>query len=318
MKIRELLIVMSTLIMTSLLSGCILTDEFKASLVEEHNREKEKPLNEQTQAYRIQQLENSIEEINQFKPQLVRVIQLEQDLAYITGALKQDRSTLAVNSSTEKFLLSNSLNDVIEQNAQSLARSRENGNDIPPELQNLSILEDSKKTNPPSIENQSVEVRSATPPLRLSSSNEGSNEVVDAKFSSLNSADITLANEASNASALQKRLVKGSQDKFSGKHDKSVNPCSRDFADYGELSIHLASYSSLSNAKTGWKRLSEKHKNSICGLRAVLADVNVSGKNYLSLRVGPLRSVEDVSLLCSEIRAAGDYCAAAKYIGKPL
>lgn len=320
MKIHALLTTISALFMVSLLSGCILTDDFKESLVEEHNRGQKESLNEQTQAYRIQQLEKSIEELNQFKPQLVRVIQLENDLAYITGALKQGPSRLAVNADIESGVLSNSLNDVIEQTAQGLANDAmtENGRDMPPELQNLSVFEGSSKTSTVPKQNQNVEVRSAKPPLSISSLAEGSDEVIDAKFSSFNSADSELTKTAMNSSPVRMHSANVSQNKFSGERKQGVSDCARAKSIDGEFSVHLASYSSLDNAENGWKRLSEKHKSSICGLTPVLADVNVSGKNYLSLRVGPLRTVEDVSQLCNQIRASGDYCAPANYVGTPL
>jgi hypothetical protein len=309
------------ILISSFLQGCILTDEFKESLVEE-NKKSQKTLIEKSkdmqQAQKLEQLEISVNELIEFKPQLVRVIRLEQDLAFLAQSMKTIRGTSRSSylpSASDEGLQS-SLESVVDKKKDQNPVLPD-GNNLPAELRKIAgitLLEQ------PVVTTTSVELNSAPALIESRSVIPATNTSMDAKFSSLPS------NNSGQSTKTNTIVVKPDPEMTPNKFSSNLSnakagweeDCNVASSPSGVFSIHLASYSNLQNAKEGWEQLSKKYVATLCGLKPVLANVNVAGKEYLSLRVGPFASARDAGRLCDVIRSSGDYCAQARYEGRSL
>lgn len=303
-KLNILIRMCFLVILTSNMSGCLLTDVYKREAIESHKADgfKQK-LSEIEDVYTIHELTQKLKEIEVMRNDINRVIALESDLAYLTeivaGTKKQTESDLG------KGLELPSLDTIVDK--QDLV-----GGSSTQSIGAVLTNAFSDTTN--------VKLASATP-IPASIANQQRGNVADSKFSdSLPSAPQTnnraSINSASNNSA-------GVSDKFSGTQNSNASSLSDQCFQSaggatGNFSVHLASYKSSSNAAKGWSSLFEKHKAILCQLTPKLADVNANGQQFLSLRVGPLRDRASAVTLCSLIKAKGDYCASAEFMGRPL
>lgn len=83
----------------------------------------------------------------------------------------------------------------------------------------------------------------------------------------------------------------------------------------GNVALHLASYSKKGNLQQGWDSLYNKFKEVLC-LRSARSElVNVQGKDYYSLRVGPYASQDEAIKDCRILTSKGQYCALSQFSG---
>ncbi|MCC2604781.1 SPOR domain-containing protein [Planctobacterium marinum] len=83
----------------------------------------------------------------------------------------------------------------------------------------------------------------------------------------------------------------------------------------GNVALHLASYSKKGNLQQGWDSLYNKFKDVLC-LRSARSElVNVQGKDYYSLRVGPYASQDEAIKDCRILTSKGQYCALSQFSG---
>lgn len=86
----------------------------------------------------------------------------------------------------------------------------------------------------------------------------------------------------------------------------------------GSFAIHLVSYSSMTQIPDGWRQLSPKINRLTCNRGAVVKQVEVKGKTFYSLRVGPYLTRDQVQNVCAEISKKGMYCAISTYEGAQI
>ena len=86
----------------------------------------------------------------------------------------------------------------------------------------------------------------------------------------------------------------------------------------GNVALHLASYSKKDSLQKGWKMLFNQYKAVLC-LRSARAEmVNVRGKNFFSLRVGPYTSRDEAIKDCRTLTNQGQYCAISQFSGEAV
>lgn len=302
------------------LSACLLTDEFKQDLVESYE--------ENSQVERLARLEQKVEEWNQIRPQLAKLIELEGDLEYLAEVMVQnDRTNNKQSIMPAVGALQEDVNALLDD-----ISTQNNDVFVPAELRVIgeTMQAPNYQTTASFDKTQSsVEVMAVKPinsNMRIDSNEDAA---TDSKFSGgAVSNSSSLANTANKYQAPMMDSVAQNgvdDDKFSQSVSSSVitkqsrvNDCSNPSLSNGELSVHIASYSSSTRAKQGLQEIINKHKNTLCNLKPILANVNVNGKNYYSLRFGPLSTLDEVNNVCVDIRAGGDYCARAEYSGDSL
>ncbi len=88
----------------------------------------------------------------------------------------------------------------------------------------------------------------------------------------------------------------------------------------GNYGVHLASYRSKALAVDGWQALQRKYGDRIKGFKPQVTTLEIGGTEgtYYRLIVGPFKSHEDATTLCTSITAEQDYCVVTAYGGVPL
>lgn len=82
--------------------------------------------------------------------------------------------------------------------------------------------------------------------------------------------------------------------------------------------VHLASYRREDMARRGWTELRAAHSMlADLDARLELAHIPDQG-DFLRLKAGPLDSADGARALCRELEAAGRYCRAVDFTGRPL
>lgn len=99
-----------------------------------------------------------------------------------------------------------------------------------------------------------------------------------------------------------------------GNNTNCVKPASNN-ANYA---VHVASYQQQNNVAKGWNIISNKYPDLLCQLSAKSNPVQVNGKRFYSLRVGPLESPRAAKILCEAIRNKGGYCTTSDYLGEQV
>jgi hypothetical protein len=338
----------STLLLTLafVLSGCLLTESFKSELIEEHQTQKKlskieheraelaaekseihSKINELERLYTLEELQNSVKDFEVLRPSIVRLIKLESDLSYITEFLRTKERPISFpadqfhNTTATKLPTFSDIIELEESNSE-LTKSTENTND------NIFSSSVASKTD-----KSGVEVNAAKPPMTVMSVNRPEIEPNNNKFFT----DITRnATNRSNEdikelrsgthSDLPHHQASGLDNKFSYSNSisDSVTPSAmpkneclnRDSR--GSFSVHLASYKNDQNARRGWKNLSQKYSDTLCNLQPKIANVEVNGSDFYSLRAGPITDRDTAARLCQKIRQLGDYCSIAAYEGREL
>lgn len=79
--------------------------------------------------------------------------------------------------------------------------------------------------------------------------------------------------------------------------------------------MHLASYSSLDNARKGWERMSNNFASELCGLVALTEQVTVNNKQFYSLRAGGFDTKEMADRACSKLTNKNEYCRSTRFVG---
>ena len=302
---------------TLLLSGCLLTEVFKEELIEESKVAKlQQKLDSIEEQITIQELARKIQDFEQLKPDLKRIVELESDLAYLTETMRAgDAAVLGVQSAF------NALPSIGDQySKQDIINQQLDTSASEPSFSQVAPA-------PTQFRNMSIEVGSATKVMSTDQFSDLRQDAaqVDAKFSSDMAATVNTSQLSGNSvdtSEVQEdkfqqpnpRLIVGSTIVANDQLSSCVQAGNNN-ADY---SIHLASYSNETNARLGWQILGAKYEGLLCKLTPKLASVSVNGKEYFSLRVGPLDDTSTAIDLCKEIRKTGGYCASARFAGKNL
>ncbi|MGQ8367400.1 SPOR domain-containing protein [Glaciecola sp. 1036] len=303
MKLTQQLPKLLVLSLVLTLNGCLLTDEFKTELISNYNQEKYG--SDEKGRFTKQEIEDNIADFKALKPDIARLIALESDLAYLSQTLKeQDKPSFIPSDETTTSEGLPELGELIVNQASTPIKN------VTPSTSDVDKFSKAADASG----NNKVKVQSAAPVMSVGDTSQTIAEV-DAKFSNANAVNSRQNSMQPNASSSE-QLVKfqpassASIDSFSS--DKCATSTSGTFA------IHLASFSTMNSAKTGYKQLVEKYKDDICGLSPKVAEVKVRDKTFLSLRLGPIKTKDDAMQVCKQIKSQGDYCASAKFEGSTL
>lgn len=322
-----------SLILPLSLCGCILTDDYKQSLKDKHElTEIQQQIEQLEEVYTLQQVSRKVQALEQLRPDINRIIEMENDLAYLTNIL--ENSEAMNNNGTIDGPSLPSIETVVSES--SFLNDQNSQNSLPNfEADNSSVVVNavapimiSSDAGIYDIEDSAIDAKFSSsindtdsqfmsanqkPLDKFSSvSNSDDNQMIDSKFS--NSGSLV----ANQSFASNQYTQSSPQDIVAKVEQANIDSCFISGSVDSQYSVHLASYSTESSAKKGWQLLSEKHKGLLCNLSAKVTDVSVNGKQFLSLRVGPLANQQSVKQLCSAIKATGDYCASAEYSGRNL
>lgn len=307
------------------LSACLLTDDFKKNLIEENNQ------------IAIKDVSKRVDDIEKITPQLNRIIELESNLLYLTSLLESEQSIKKASLSPSSRL--SSLDNIVSQQDKgnkfeaSTAEEIELQAALPPLTQSVQMSRYAQQND--SFDKFS-DLKSSTSQAELVPANISSSALLPANTASqvntldAESIDNKFSQQASYIAPpvrpkkivtpkLKVQDIVGDIKKENQANNTLLNhTCAEAGDNASKYSIHLASYKSTENAKSGWDQLMSKHKNLLCNLSPRLAQVSVNGNEYLSLRVGPLLDKNSALALCSAIKSTGDYCASAEFVGRQL
>ena len=289
------------------MSGCLLTESFKQNAKEQNEMNiAKKKLADIKEIYTAQELTKKLQELERLQPDINRVIALEGDLAYLTELIKSEAAFGAQGIKGEAELPS--LNSIISSDINLMDMA-------------ISDTEQASKlaSNAPNLKlNNGVQVGVAPsylPSLTKDTNLAASNDTISIDDKFKGHSFLSSAKEGLGSSVQLNKAIQG--DDLSSK-SVSENGCFEPGSKNGTYSVHLASYKSKTNALSGWKKLFSKHQNLLCKLSPKLVDVTVNGQQFLSLRAGPLNDRPTALNLCSAIKAEGDYCGSAAFVGSPL
>lgn len=251
-----------------------------------------------------------IEEWEEIKPTLTKVIALESELTYVLNALDTANSSVPkslnitkAEDSPNMFLTEFDLSDESQALSKSGVMFRNDGNNNA--SANKSNPSNKFSTQNVSYNDQAVSVGKARQLSSTLSKNlkEDSINQTDNKFSSDNIVVVpeTINKTKFSSPDLEERCSAGSQ------------------ATIGSgFAIHLASYSKLNSVDVGQKTFQEKYANRLCNKETLVKKVNVNGRDFYSLRFGPYASKLDAQTECEFIKADIGYCTVSQFDGERL
>ena len=84
-----------------------------------------------------------------------------------------------------------------------------------------------------------------------------------------------------------------------------------------QISVHLASYRKMDNARRGWKKLSAAHRDVLDGLeyRISVIDLGSSRGTYYRLKAGPFDDIKAARQVCKAMKARKNFCVITDFSG---
>lgn len=270
---------------------------------------------------RQESYEQLLTEWANLRPSINHIISMSDDIAYILDVLDSEaiEDTLGINEFTVTTP-SSSISDAVsyELNEEEVGKM-EPAQEVVVEKAPALLIETSKKQQNflplnGAFDNRQYEDSQISVSADI---NDTSNGVDDKKFS-------TVAWTATRVQPLANSTQKFNQSTLDTVDEEiSVNGCislnNASFSDKNSLkelyAVHLASYSKKESLEEGFVTFQNRFSESLCGLSAIYKTVEVKGKNFFSLRIGPLYSVSDAKDLCATITSRGQYCAVTTFDG---
>lgn len=232
-------------------------------------------------------------EYESMRPALVRLVNLENDLAYVLDQMNEVKVEPIYTSASELPVSLNELDtDATDKNAAFEAlKALSNDNNV-----------------------QKPIVGSASPVLQNAANR------VDSKFSG--------EAEKRNVEQLNSEAIESIDKKFKGLNndiyvhsDTNSNPLPCDAFDInqgGKYAIHIASYVDINKVRVGWDRFKADAKQLVCNKQALVAQVKVKEKVFHSLRFGPFRTKQEATSKCGLVKNIQSYCGVTVYEGDVL
>lgn len=283
------------------LFGCF---SFGNSKVVEASQNKYSPQNIQ-HTRQIQELTKDIEELKSLKPQLVKLIEYENEFSYIFEQLEtlnrpMENTNIATVQSADLIKLPS--DDVMINNNNAMSSTTPT-TITSTALRRPSVMQNSRPQQVVLESNTgaNVEIGVADDKFKsMAQTSVQSNETIDAKFASLASENTT---------------PQDTKSKIIGRLPAQADTCK---SPTGEFAIHLVSYSTEQQANKGWADLNSKVADITCNRRARLQEVIVRDKTFYSVRVGPYDSDKSAREICSLISQRGQYCGVSEYTGNAI
>lgn len=246
-----------------------------------------------------------IEEWQELKPTLNKVIALESELSYVLKELDKVDSSVETMTEVPKGFLQSFEKDM-SGGSRLVDSSLQNSNTTTKQTPALESAEVTSNLGPASISQaarNNVKLASAQQvPQRLSDNVNGV-EQIDAKFSSKPSPLLENSYKAVTA-------VSRSNSKSCG--NDSLSRIGEGFA------VHLASYSKQASLAEGKNVFQGKYADHLCQKTAVVKAVSVKGRDFYSLRYGPYETRTEAQKVCNDIRIGSDYCTISQFEGERL
>lgn len=228
------------------------------------------------------------EELDSFRPSVVRLIELESELRELLDV---------VNSTGEQNFYLPSGNQALTDFSHTANQDLNSSEAV--SLQGSEI--------PASVSNTDDKFST----VQVNAANELSGELFD---KSTVVVDKTKAQLRSPQNSNDSKML----DKFSSQVRVEKNNCST--IDKGQgFALHIASYKVRSSAENTLQDVVGKmNKPGECSKSAMIAEVTVKNQNFFSARIGSYTTKEDAKIACGQIKSLTGYCAVTQNIGTTL
>jgi hypothetical protein len=283
-----------------MLSGCtMISDTFtsednNAERSSEANKEIDSQLGQESNA-ELKRVNQVIDEFEELRPQIRKLIGMEEDISYfieqLAGSAYLSESIRYVgNNNSESVLNSDDANKFMVSNIQefnlttrNIETSTSGDNDFIVGSNNLKL--------PPKVE--------------LGSAGKLDKFMGEPENNKFSNTRLTEDNK------IKDKFMTTSNNNRQAIIDTNANSQNE------QAALHLVSTSKIDGLKNYWLTTQTKLPTLFSGKQALVSLVNVNGKAFYSLRVGPFDK-SNAAFNCQEVRSANGYCAVVDYSGEPL
>lgn len=283
------------------------------------------------------------------RPSLLRLLALEEDLSFLLDILEQTSSIPSFESSEEIELSRRFTPDVDPAELETLrsvdgtfskvynmdfdkAATVEVG--VAPKL----IVENEKVTKQLSVDSVETLIdlkfspqrnvannsdRSSKPPtssLTKFVNIDTASEFLNPRTPIIKGADMAIGSsqkfKTSNPLVTESKFSSIGNEKKALKNMRPISACGKPRG--GNIAVHLASFLSKQRAQSAWDDFKKKAVGILCDENALIKEVEVNNKIFLSLRLGPYVDREQALEKCLQIKTLQSYCAISVYEGELL
>lgn len=278
-------------------SACSITDTFSASNDEQGNKEfrtftGDTLLDKYSETEQKRLMNKYIEEWEDLKPAITKVIALENELSFALQALENNNPENNAVLSVEEL--------------QSLPNSFQQDQQIQPVFNSRNVNGTNINERADSIDAKFASAGSSAP-IKL-----GVAAPLGRSFDNTSTGDGANTDKFSQATEQSQNMIQTQQRLTSNTRCGE----SRSIANGDDYAIHLASYSKKISANSGQKSFLAKYQNELCEKVAIIKPVEVKGNNYYSLRFGPYLSSQEAQNVCAILRQRSDYCSVSRFDGE--
>ena len=247
------------------------------------------PLSEQEQADKKQAIETVIEEWQESKPSIKRLVAMEGDLNTLIDELSvlssiSDQVDEPVTNKVETISPQNKGKDKVTEASSSVAMSNKNKVDEKPEPLATNVTNNQDKKA-----NSKVEAKA-------------SNHLIDAT--------VNMPNKSINIASFNE---KAENNQFKEPEIKQIEKKNTHFSS----AIHLATFTTLQQSKQAWLRLNGRFSHHFKGKKPMVNNLNKDGIKLYRLQVGPYSNV-NAEQLCGRLNAQNQHCIVVENEGSYL